>query len=78
LWERVFGKYLDLRNKKTDPVLMALSLAMAATNPAATGLDGNLSTAASRISGTEQGLTGLLIGKEKRNDAPREGAPTVI
>ena len=66
----VFGKYLDFQNKKTDPTLMALSLAMAATNPAAPGIDGNLSTAASRISGTEQGLAGLLIGKEEKNDAP--------
>jgi RHS repeat-associated protein len=66
----VFGKYLDLRNKKTDPTLIALSLAMAATNPAAPGIDGNLSTAASRISGKEQGLAGLLIGKEKQNGAP--------
>jgi len=49
---------------------MALSLAMAATNPAAPGIDGNLSTAASRISGTEQGLAGLLVGKEEKNDAP--------
>ena len=66
----VFGKYLEFQNKKTDPTLMALSLAMAATSPAATGIDGNLSTAASRISGNEQGLAGLLIGKEERNGAP--------
>ena len=43
---------------------------MAATNPAAPGIDGNLSTAASRISGKEQGLAGLLIGKEEQNGAP--------
>jgi len=49
---------------------MAISLAMAATNPAAPGIDGNLSTAASRISGKEQGLAGLLIGKEEQNGAP--------
>ena len=66
----VFGKYLDFQNKKTDPTLMAISLAMAATNPAAPGIDGNLSTAASRISGKEQGLAGLLIGKEEQNGAP--------
>jgi RHS repeat-associated protein len=66
----VFGKYLDLSNKKTDPVLMALSLAMAAANPAASDIDGNLPTASSRISGTEQGLSGLLVGKERQNEAP--------
>ncbi|EON78080.1 hypothetical protein ADIS_1277 [Lunatimonas lonarensis] len=66
----VFAKYLDLNNKKTDPALMMLSLAIEAANPGSPGIDGNLSTASSRIAGSDQGLAGLLVGKEKRNDAP--------
>jgi RHS repeat-associated protein len=61
---------LTCSTKKTDPALIALSLAMAATTPAATGLDGNLSTAAGKLSGKGKSLSGLLIGKESRNDAP--------
>jgi hypothetical protein len=63
-------KYLDLNNKKADPAMMMLSLAIDAASPSSPGIDGNLSTASSRIAGTDQGLAGLLIGKESRNDTP--------
>jgi RHS repeat-associated protein len=65
-----YGKYLDFRHKKVDPALMAVSLAMMGSSPGIQGIDGNLSTVASSGSGAEQGLAGLLVGKEKRNEAP--------
>ncbi|EON77391.1 hypothetical protein ADIS_2124 [Lunatimonas lonarensis] len=66
----VFGKYLDLGNKKADPALMMLSLAIEAASPGSLGIDGNLSTPSSRTAGTDQGLAGLLVGKGSRGDTP--------
>jgi RHS repeat-associated protein len=65
----VFEINLDFRHKKVDPAMMALSLAMMGTGQGSPGIDGNLSTAAASGSRAEQGLAGLLVGKENRNDA---------
>jgi len=64
------GRYLDQRNKKTDSVLRwPFPWPWQPPTPQHRAY-GNLSTAASRISGNEQGLAGLLIGKEEKNVAP--------
>jgi len=38
----VFAKYLDLRIKKTDPALMAISMAIAGGNSGGMGVDGGI------------------------------------
>ena len=64
------GKYLDLREAKVNPALMAIALSLAGVSPGSLGVDGNLSTAAGAWDAADQSLTGLLVGKEKCGDAP--------
>jgi hypothetical protein len=49
---------------------MMLSLAIEASKPTSNGIDGNLSSVSSRLTGKDQGIAGLLVGKESRKDAP--------
>ncbi|WP_234364040.1 DUF6443 domain-containing protein [Lunatibacter salilacus] len=66
----VFAKYLDLGNKKTDPALMAIAMALAGGSSANMAIDGGIIPQAQRVATENSSLAGLLTGKQQNNDAP--------
>ncbi|EON78077.1 hypothetical protein ADIS_1274 [Lunatimonas lonarensis] len=66
----VFAKYLDIRQTKVNPAMVAIAMAMAGSSPAGVGVDGALPTQSRVATGDGNGLAGLLTGKQQRADAP--------
>ncbi len=66
----VFAKYLDLGNKKTDPALMAIAMALAGGSSGGMGIDGGIIPQAQRVATENSSLADLLTGKQQNNEAP--------
>ncbi|MDR7131627.1 RHS repeat-associated protein [Algoriphagus sp. 4150] len=65
----VFGKYVDLKEAKSNPAIMTVLMGLAGGAGLVEGLDGSMLPQAKTLQGN-QGLSTLMSGKENRGDAP--------
>jgi hypothetical protein len=65
----VFGKYVDLKEAKTNPAIMAVLMGLAGSNGLTSGVDGSLIPQARAVQGN-QGLSALMTGKKDVGNVP--------
>ncbi|MDQ3535723.1 MAG: hypothetical protein M3421_08880, partial [Bacteroidota bacterium] len=64
----VYGKYLDLKDPKLNPAIVALALSF--TGSPLLGVDGGAASLAGQGNGIQQSFAGLLGTKKGSGDAP--------
>jgi RHS repeat-associated protein len=65
----VFGKYVDLKEAKSNPAIMAVLMGLAGGNGLTSGVDGSLIPQARAVPGN-QGLSALMTGKKDVGNVP--------
>ncbi|MCH7411790.1 DUF6443 domain-containing protein, partial [Belliella sp. DSM 111904] len=66
----VFGKYIDLRDAKTNPAVMAVLMGLTGGNPTGFGVDGGMAARMANTGSETGSLAGILSKRDSNNDAP--------